>query len=102
MNKNFIKERINYYRTHANISARNLSFELGMSSEYINQIETGRLNPSLDFIINFCEYFNITLAEFFDENNNYPIENKELTKILNSLSKDKVSLLISLAKSMKN
>ena len=102
MDKNFIKERINYYRTSANISARNLSFELGMSSEYINQIETGRLNPSLDFIINFCDYFKITLSEFFDEDNKYPVENKELTKILNTLSKEKVDLLISLAKYLKN
>ena len=41
MDKGFIKERYARIRLAHNISARRLSMELGQSSEYINQIETG-------------------------------------------------------------
>ena len=39
MEKDFIKNRYAAIRCANNISARKLSFELGQSSEYINQIE---------------------------------------------------------------
>ena len=51
MEKDFIRNRVYQLRTSHNISARNLSLELGMSSEYINQLEGGKLNPSIDFLI---------------------------------------------------
>lgn len=93
MDKIFIKERIRYYRLQSNKSARNLSLELGMSSEYINQIETGRLTPSLDFLLIFCEYLNISLSEFFNEEFKYPIEFKNIITKLNMLSKDNIELI---------
>lgn len=88
--KDFIKNRISQIRTSKNISARSLSLDLGMSSEYINQIENGRLNPSLDFLLNFCQYFKISIGEFFDENNSFPIEYQSLIKELNKLTKDEL------------
>jgi len=93
MDKNFIKERINYIRTTNKISARNLSLELGMSSEYVNQLEGGRLTPSIDFIINFCDYFKISLSEFFDEGKKYPLEYKGLIENLNKLSKEELEVI---------
>lgn len=102
MDKNYIKERINYIRTKNNISARNLSLELGMSSEYINQLETGRLNPSIDFIINFCDYFKMPISEFFDDGLRYPLEYKELIENLNRLNKAEVDAFINLVKAISN
>lgn len=96
MNKNFIKERINYIRTSNKISARNLSLELGMSSEYINQLESGRLTPSVDFLINFCEYFNIKLSDFFDDEQKYPLEYQKLITNLNKLKKEEVEAVINI------
>lgn len=90
-NKEFIKNRISKIRSSKNVSARSLSLELGMSSEYINQIENGRLNPSLDFILNFCEYFKLTIGEFFDEDNSFPIEYKSLINQLNKLTKEELA-----------
>ena len=97
MDKNFIKERINYIRTTNKISARNLSLELGMSSEYVNQLEGGRLTPSIDFIINFCDYFKITLSEFFDEEKKYPLEYKELIENLNKLNVEELKTVSQVA-----
>lgn len=94
--KEFIKSRIAQIRGSKNISARSLSLELGMSSEYINQVENGRLNPSLDFLLNFCDYFKISIGEFFDENNAFPIEYQSLIKELNKLNKQEIEQIINL------
>ena len=69
-----------------------------MSSEYINQLESGRLTPSLDFILNFCDYFNISPSEFFDAETKYPIETKKIIEELNNLSQEDVTLILDLLK----
>lgn len=96
MEKEFIKNRVYQIRNSHKISARSLSLDLGMSSEYINQLESGRMSPSLDFIINFCEYFNLSLSDFFDDNTKYPLETKQFIQELNKLTKEEMSLIYSL------
>ena len=98
INKEFIKNRISQIRTSKNISARSLSLDLGMSSEYINQIENGRLNPSLDFLLNFCQYFKISIGEFFNENNAFPVEYKELIIELNKLNQTEFKQILNIVK----
>ena len=98
MKKDFIKERIAAIRTSKNISARNLSLELGKSSEYINQIENGRLNPPIDFIIDFCDYFQLSLGEFFNEDSSYPLQYKELISELNKLTHSELDKIVDLVK----
>ncbi len=100
MEKDFVKERIRYYRQKHNMSARNLSLELGMSTEYINQLETGRMAPSIYFIEDFCDYFNITMGEFFDDSIKYPEDLKDMIKNLNKLSPDELELVKNLIKSL--
>lgn len=85
MDKSFVQNRYAIIRNAHNISARKLSFELGQSSEYINQIENGKSMPSIEGLFNFCDYFGITLAEFFDQTINYPIEFREIISELNKL-----------------
>ncbi len=93
MDKEFIRNRVYKIRTAKNISARNLSLELGMSSEYINQLESGKLTPSIDILINFCSYFDITLSEFFDANNNYPTQLKPLIESLSKLDSEQFDII---------
>ena len=68
-----------------NVSARKLSLELGQSTEYINQIENGKNMPSLEGLFNFCDYFGLTLGEFFEQDYAYPVEYKKLIQELNKL-----------------
>ena len=93
MEKDFIRNRVYQIRTSHNISARNLSLELGMSSEYINQLEGGKLNPSIYFLINFCAYFSISLSEFFDDGNKYPTKIKPVIDKLFQLNTDEFDLI---------
>ena len=71
---------------------------MGMSSEYINQIETGKLRPSLEFIANFCDYFKITVAEFFDGGVEYPVEYRALISDLNKLSREELGQITGFVK----
>ncbi len=85
MDRKFIAKRIAGLRYAKKVSARGLSLELGQSSEYINQIENERSVPSLDGLINICDYFGITLSDFFDDKTEYPIQYREIIAELNKL-----------------
>ena len=42
-----------------------IKFKLGLSNSYITQIENGQRMPSLENLSKICDYFGISLAEFF-------------------------------------
>ncbi|MBQ8522178.1 MAG: helix-turn-helix transcriptional regulator [Clostridia bacterium] len=88
--KNFVRQRFAIIRNSNNISARKLSIEMGQGTEYINQIENGRKMPSLEGLYNFCDYFKISLSEFFDTSQMYPIQYKEIIGELNKLDLDEL------------
>ena len=96
--KDFVRKRIGYLRDKRKISARSLSLDLGMSTEYVNQVEGGRLNPSLDFIASVCEYFEITLGEFFDQTVEYPMHLKPLIENLKKLNSDELGDITNIVK----
>lgn len=85
MDKQFVKERYARIRMAKNISARKLSLELGQSREYINQIENGHALPSLEGLFNFCDYFGISLGEFFEDKFNFPVEYGMIIDELNKM-----------------
>lgn len=85
MYREFIKDRYARIRLAHNISARKLSLELGQSTEYINQIENGKNMPSVEGLINFCNYFDISVGEFFEDKFNYPVEYSAIIEELNKM-----------------
>ncbi|MDE5721504.1 MAG: helix-turn-helix domain-containing protein [Clostridia bacterium] len=85
MDKSFIRDRYAKIRLAHNMSARKLSLELGQSTEYINQIESGKNMPSVEGLLNFCNYFNISVGEFFEERFNYPVEYASILEELNKM-----------------
>ena len=64
-NQEFIGNRIYQLRIKKNLSARELSLSLGMSSGYINKIENRKAMPSLNTLFIICMYFDITPEKFF-------------------------------------
>ena len=89
--KKFISNRFAVIRNAHNISARKLSIEMGQSTEYINQIENGRKMPSMEGLFNFCDYFKITIGEFFDSTQIYPVQYKEIIESLNKLDNEELA-----------
>ncbi len=85
MDKQFVADRYAKIRLAHGISGRKLSLELGQSTEYINQIENGRSLPSLEGLFNFCDYFHITVGEFFEDKFVYPVQYDKIIRELNRM-----------------
>ena len=49
------------------ISEYQLSTEIGKSKSYIQSITSKRAEPSLEAISDICNYFDISISDFFDE-----------------------------------
>ena len=101
MDEQFIKQRISKLRTDKNISARELSLQLGQSTGYINTIENGKSLPSMSMFLCICEHFKITPQEFFDEGNDYPNLIQEILKESRKLNKQSLESLLTIIKNMK-
>ena len=98
MDKQFVQMRIARIRSAHKISARKLSLELGQSTEYINQIENGYALPSLEGLFNFCDYFNMSLGEFFEDKFEFPVEYENIIKELNKMDSNAVNQVYELLK----
>ncbi len=98
MDRKFVQQRIARIRNAHKISARRLSVELGQSTEYINQIENGKSLPSLEGLFNFCDYFGISLGEFFEDKFNFPVEYANIIEELNKMDSLAVNQIYELLK----
>ena len=97
----FIKYRISFLRNKAGVSARDMSLSIGQNENYINRIETGIMKPSLNGLALICEYFNITLKDFFDTENNNPKAINDLLKEVKSLDDQAIVDLTNFIKKVK-
>ncbi len=100
MDEFFIKQRIAFLRTNKNISARELSLRLGQSEGYINSIENGRSNPSVQMLGYICEELGVSLSDFFDKDNQYPDIIKDIINEAKRLDKKSLESVLSVMKSM--
>lgn len=63
----FVRNRITQLRLQKNVSEYQMSYDLGQSRGYINNITSRKAMPSMKQLFSICEYFDITPMEFFDE-----------------------------------
>lgn len=85
MEKEFIGRRISKLRNAKQISARKLSIDLGQSENYITKIENGQNNITMEGLFNICDYFKISLSDFFDDKTEYPLQYRKILDELNKL-----------------
>ena len=78
--KAFISRRITKLREAEGVSARKMSLDMGHNINYINHIENGRTEPSLEKLIHICDYLRVSPQEFFDEGNPYPAKLKDFVE----------------------
>ena len=104
MNKISYKDilfRIGYFRNKNNLSARETSLQLGYSESFVNRIERGSVELKVSTLLKFMEICNITPEEFFYfKPENYE-KDKELLKIIKSLSNENKDSLMDIAKRLK-
>lgn len=97
---NFIRKRIIELEKSSNLSERKLSIELGYNPSYLKEIKSGRSNPSLEALLNICEYFNITPLEFFDTELTNPVIFKEIYMELKRLCNDDMDKFLNILKNI--
>lgn len=72
--------RIGYFRNRANLSAKALSYAIGKNHAYINKMEHGEYEPSMQVILDIIEACGTTAEEFFYEDiNSYKLDKETLT-----------------------
>ena len=85
VNESFVRERITQLRLRKGISEYQMSYDLGHSRGYINNISSGKSLPSVAELLSICDYFGITPAEFFTENDEDPRLSREFTELISRL-----------------
>ena len=97
MNADFVRERISQLRLMKGISEYQMSYDLGHSRGYINNISSGKALPSMSEFFAICDYFGITPIEFFDGENPSPAITRQLLCEIQRLSPANQELFLQLA-----
>lgn len=99
--EDFVRNRITQLRINKGLSEYQLSYDLGHSRGYINNISSGKSLPSMSEFFVICDYFNITPIEFFDSKHSNPELLSKALEELKSLNDDDILLILTLIKRIK-
>lgn len=89
MDNDFIKNRIAELRMTRDVSERQMSRELGRDSSFLSRVTRNKYYPSLPTIIDICEYFDISLSEFFRDDDDFDIAAEQLMHRINEITTKK-------------
>lgn len=89
----FVRNRITQLRLLKDVSEYQMSYDLGHSKSYINNITAGKVLPSMTEFFYICEYFGITPAEFFDVSHNNPSKLSDTIDELRSLKDEDIDII---------
>ena len=93
-----ILSRIGYVRNKANLSAREVSQRMGMSPQYVAQLESGRIVLTVEKLLQILEICEFPIDRFFSSNiADYKIDN-ELKSLIESLPSDKKKNIVEFIK----
>ena len=93
-----ILSRIGYVRNKANLSAREVSQRMGMSPQYVAQLESGRIVLTVEKLLQILEICEFPIDRFFSSIiADYKIDN-ELKSLIESLPSDKKKNIIEFIK----
>lgn len=90
--------RLGVGRKKANLSARELSGRMGMSPQYMAQVESGRIVLTVEKLLEILEICNFPIDRFFSPDiNDYNVD-KELETLINALPTEKKKHIIEFIK----
>ena len=93
-----ILARIGYVRNKANLSAREVSQRIGMSPQYVAQVESGRIVLTVEKLLQILEVCDFSIEQFFSTNiEDYNIDN-ELKALIQELPTSKKKNIIEFIK----
>ena len=94
MDAEFVRERITQLRVRKDVSEYKMSYDLGHSRGYINNISSGKTLPSMTEFFAICDYYDITPEEFFHVQSVNPKLSREVVELLSQLNEDDLSLTL--------
>lgn len=94
MDIEFVRERITQLRIQKGVSEYKMSYDLGHSRGYINNISSGKTLPSMTEFFAICDYFGISPVEFFDAKSCNPKLSQELSTALEQLNEADLKLTL--------
>jgi transcriptional regulator with XRE-family HTH domain len=90
----YVRDRISQLRLQKGVSEYQMSYDLGHSRGYINNISSGKSLPSLNEFFSICDYFGLTPEEFFDKQLEYPELIKKAVEGLKNLDDADVLMIL--------
>ena len=96
MFETFVRDRITQLRLKKGVSEYQMSYDLGHSRGYINNISSGKALPSMSEFFALCEYFSISPEEFFNERLQDPVMYKQILSSLEHLTTEDLLLVFKL------
>ena len=94
MDAEFIRERITQLRVQKDVSEYKMSYDLGHSRGYINNISSGKTLPSMTEFFAICDYFEISPAEIFDAKTANPKLSRSVLELLEQLDEGDMELMV--------
>lgn len=92
--------RLTQLRQQKNVSARDMSLSLGQNPGYINNIESGKSLPSMKMFFYICEFLDITPAQYFQIEIEYPDDFNELARLSKKLSRTQLESITKIVKEL--
>lgn len=93
-----VLSRIGYVRNKANLSAREVSMRMGMSPQYVAQLESGRIVLTVEKLFQILEICEFPIERFFSKNIADYNEDIQLKNLVESLPLAKKQHLIEFIK----
>ena len=100
MHEEFFARRLAELRLQKNVSAREMSLDLGQNDSYINRIENGVAFPSMQSFFYICEYLQITPSDFFALEIKEPGRITRIMELLHTLDAEQLDTVYAVAKGL--
>ena len=85
-----VGDRLRFFREQKQISTNKLANLAGISQSYVRDIEVGNKNPTIEVLFQLCKALDISLRDFFDDDNKVLLNDPLSTRIyrLNSVQRE--------------
>ncbi|NSJ88640.1 MULTISPECIES: helix-turn-helix domain-containing protein [unclassified Coprococcus] len=85
-----VGDRLRFFREQKQISTNKLANLAGISQSYVRDIEMGNKNPTIEVLFQLCKALDISLRDFFDDDNKVLLNDPLSTRIyrLNSVQRE--------------
>lgn len=96
----FVRDRITNLRIAKGVSEYQMSYDLGHSRGYINNISSGKSMPSMTEFFSICEYFDLTPQAFFDMEHDDPALAEKAIEEIRRMNDEDILLILTIIKRM--